>query len=558
MIKRIDIKNFGSFSEFEWNTSLFKNNNVFEFKKLNIIYGRNYSGKTTLSRIFRSFEVRKLPENYPNPQFEIITSDNSTLTQQDTTNHLLEIRVYNTDFVKENLSFLTNENEGEITPFAIIGGDNKRIEERIKEIDDELGDAAIEAGKRYELHQIQLKYSKEFEEFNNAKEELENQLRRHANDNIKPNRVYGESTYNINSIKDDIRTILGENLNILKDSEVDQMTKLLLETPLPSINQNVSIIPKFKTFFDETKDILSKQIKSSKSIQYLVNNALLETWVRKGMDIQRGADICGFCGQDLPEDIWRKLDAHFSKESKDLEGRIYTQIELIKNEIKFGDEFYIPEKDQFYESTRSEFQDAIENLRNTLSSYKTENQNLLNALKSRQNEIFRPITPPTCKDYSEEIRKRISAINKIIRRNNQKTNTLSEDQKKARRQLRLNDVLNFITINNLDNRKQEISDLGTKSEATKKLKLEFETHVKQLENKRNHLVSQLLDEKRGADQVNKYLNHSLGIDSLQLVAMEDESQARYKFQIMRGEQPAYNMSEGERSLVSFCYFLAKL
>ena len=187
-----------------------------------------------------------------------------------------------------------------------------------------------------------------------------------------------------------------------------------------------------------------------------------------------------------------------------------------------------------------------------------EPQNLLNALKSRQNYIFRPITTPTCNDYSEEIRKRISTINEIIRRNNQKTKTLSDDQKEARTQLRLNDVLNFITRINLGNQKLDITDLEKKSEATKKLKLECEAHVNQLENERNSLVSQLLDEKRGADQVNKYLNHSLGIDSLQLVAVEDESQARYKFHIMRGDQPAYNMSEGERSLVSFCYFLAKL
>ena len=27
-------------------------NNVAEFKKINILYGRNYSGKTTLSRIY--------------------------------------------------------------------------------------------------------------------------------------------------------------------------------------------------------------------------------------------------------------------------------------------------------------------------------------------------------------------------------------------------------------------------------------------------------------------------------------------------------------------------
>ena len=49
MIKSIDIKNFGSFSEFDWETQV-KNekNNVVEFKKLNILYGRNYSGQSLL------------------------------------------------------------------------------------------------------------------------------------------------------------------------------------------------------------------------------------------------------------------------------------------------------------------------------------------------------------------------------------------------------------------------------------------------------------------------------------------------------------------------------
>lgn len=377
MIKRIDIKKFGSFSEFEWKKYLIKNKNVSEFQKLNIIYGRNYSGKTTVSRILRSFEVQKLPENYSNPQFTIFSSDNSNLTQEDIANHPLEIRVYNTDFVKDNLSFLTNENEGAITPFAIIGEENKRIEEQIKEIDEELGDVTMNVGKRYELHQIEQQCTDEEKKFNKAKEDLENQLSRHANNVIKHNRIYGESNYFTTSINNDIRTIRDEELNILKDSEVDQMTKLLSETPRPSINQNVSFIPKFKSLCDESNDILSMEIKPTDTIQYLIDNALLQRWVREGMNVQReiDMDICGFCGQDLPENIWRKLDAHFSQETKDLEVRINKQIGLIENEIKSVDEIALPEKDQFYESTRLEFQDAMENLRNTLSSYKSENQN---------------------------------------------------------------------------------------------------------------------------------------------------------------------------------------
>ncbi|MEB3733722.1 AAA family ATPase [Halopseudomonas pachastrellae] len=37
--------------------------NIAEFKKINILYGRNYSGKTTLSRIFRALEPVRSPIN---------------------------------------------------------------------------------------------------------------------------------------------------------------------------------------------------------------------------------------------------------------------------------------------------------------------------------------------------------------------------------------------------------------------------------------------------------------------------------------------------------------
>ena len=57
-IKKIDlIKNMAVFRDFRWSSSVRDvGNNIAEFKQINILYGRNYSGKTTLSRIFRALE----------------------------------------------------------------------------------------------------------------------------------------------------------------------------------------------------------------------------------------------------------------------------------------------------------------------------------------------------------------------------------------------------------------------------------------------------------------------------------------------------------------------
>ncbi|WP_143292984.1 AAA family ATPase, partial [Burkholderia pseudomallei] len=75
MIEKIDIKSFGCFSDFAWNAEVRDHgNNVAKFKKMNVIYGRNYSGKTTLSRIIRSLETGSISPRYASPSFSITIS----------------------------------------------------------------------------------------------------------------------------------------------------------------------------------------------------------------------------------------------------------------------------------------------------------------------------------------------------------------------------------------------------------------------------------------------------------------------------------------------------
>ena len=66
MLKKIDIKKFGLFNGFTWSQ------NLGELKTVNIIYGRNYSGKTTLSRVFKSIENREVDQNYPDAEFSLL------------------------------------------------------------------------------------------------------------------------------------------------------------------------------------------------------------------------------------------------------------------------------------------------------------------------------------------------------------------------------------------------------------------------------------------------------------------------------------------------------
>lgn len=53
------------YHDFDWDTSVQeKNARPAEFQKVNILYGRNYSGKTTTSRILRALETGTLSDKY--------------------------------------------------------------------------------------------------------------------------------------------------------------------------------------------------------------------------------------------------------------------------------------------------------------------------------------------------------------------------------------------------------------------------------------------------------------------------------------------------------------
>ena len=60
LLKIENLSNFGIFQNFKWDEKVVdKQNNIKQFKKLNIIYARNYSGKTTLSRLMQCVEFKQ-------------------------------------------------------------------------------------------------------------------------------------------------------------------------------------------------------------------------------------------------------------------------------------------------------------------------------------------------------------------------------------------------------------------------------------------------------------------------------------------------------------------
>ena len=558
-IRKLDINNFGSYKDYSWNDALTSEH---EFKDVNIIYGRNYSGKTTLSRVFKCIENKSLHADYENLQFSFTLEDSSTI--QENTLHLntLDICVYNTDFVKENLNWLHNE-DGSIEPFAVLGGDNNQIEIKIKEIVDKLGDSPEEEKEEYnkgllfDFNNANQKYIASYKSHKTLNDKLEKKLRDKANQSIKQNIIYQNVNYNISSIKKDIQTITQNNIQKLDIETTTKYTKLIDENIKLDIKPLPEQKPKFEKYFLEVKEILNKKIKPSNPIQDLLNDNLLQEWVRKGREYHENKrDDCAFCGNPLDKQLWKKLDEHFSKESEELRNKINRLIEQLKNAKNSLDSFMVFSANEFYSIYQNDIENLLEKWNKLKINYKNNIEQLINKLDLRLNNIFKDIELELIDDVSNDILELIKKINVLIKQNNLKTKTLSDDQVKARNSLRLSEISSFIEDIDYNKKLADIKKLKKETENFKKIQDDIDNSIKQYQEDIRKLQTELKDESKGAELVNNYLENFFGYNGFKLVSLDDGSGVKYK--ILRDGKEAKNLSEGECSLISFCYFIAKI
>lgn len=221
-INKIDfINNMAVFQDFSWVDSIKnKDGNNDEFKKINIFYGRNYSGKTTLSRIFRALEIGSISDKYSSAEFQLSFSDGTIATQNALSSHGQLVRVFNEDFVKDNLRFIFDE-EQPINSFAILGEDNAKVEKDIEKHETELGSEEEKSGLLGELLGAEEKYTEASKIYKDKFKELEKELRYKAIDRIKGIRYdkrFNDSNYNFTKIQADLKIVTKKTYSLLLTS----------------------------------------------------------------------------------------------------------------------------------------------------------------------------------------------------------------------------------------------------------------------------------------------------------------------------------------------------
>jgi wobble nucleotide-excising tRNase len=571
-IKRISkIDNFGIFKNFDWDQNLsLGNNQTYDFKDINIFYGRNYSGKTSLSKIIRSLEKQGIPAKYDNPNFQIELSDNSIISQSNLSAFIHPIHIYNSDFIKENLKFIHDENAN-IESFSVtLGGDNQQILDRIQLLKDELGsnEENSKTGVYLSIQNKEKDVHDASENHRTKKNKLEKLLLDKAtrsSDSIKnQHEHFGNIRYDKRNLEADIFEVQKSSFQVLSEDQKTEKLLLIRQVELPNPPELQSYTLNFPSLMNSTVQILKTVVGGSQKIEELVQDSDLNSWVQQGHHLHKGRSNCAFCTNEINEQRQVELRQHFDHETQLLQNRIVDGIKQIKTLLESQSFIINFNINHYYQKYHGTLVELKANLHATIDLQKISLEQIIKLLEQKNGKLFTQLEAEYPMDYSDRIKAILEQISGIRDECIQLNINLKTQQSEAKNILRLNHVYHFLQNINYT---QQNSDINLAFLAIAPLETELTT----LKTRKGIILSdiqieeaRLKSEDEACIRINDIINHDFGHQHLSLEPIETSNTngQSIKFEIQRLKNgiktKAHNLSEGECSLISFCYFLAKI
>jgi wobble nucleotide-excising tRNase len=373
MIKRIQtVKNFGVFKNFTSGAQLP------DFKEKNIIYGWNYTGKTTLSRIFSSLKNKQLHPNFTEAEFKLQLSDNSEIKQTDLAACSLNVEVFNSEYIRENLKWDTDEN---VNGISFDVGENvairEEIEENLKRIENVNGNETVR-GKKEPFQTI----INEFNQFDASKFTAES--RRIKNDIF--NSLIEFDKRHFGTIKNAIISNLTTHV-ITDEIELSKVKKTSLAT-----NDRQPIIPiefesQVEELYNSLKGILATEPTKTDVITVLDNNSNLYYWTKAGIPLHESKSKCSFCDNEIEPERIKELNSYFSNAAAKVRESISECRKIIYSEkIRLESLNFPSSKNDFFDNNQDDYQTQLDSYQNIQNQYLEYLKHLLAELERKEKD----------------------------------------------------------------------------------------------------------------------------------------------------------------------------
>ncbi|MDD5069036.1 MAG: AAA family ATPase, partial [Candidatus Pacebacteria bacterium] len=527
-----EIMDSDAFDSFDWKGP--------DFRRYNLIYGWNGSGKTTTSRIFRSIECGAVATELGATQFQVVTED-GIMRNVDITAPSNGVRVFNDDFVKENLEF----HESKTKQILIVGNASIEAEGKIRSLEERRKEAGIERkvleeslGKIKPLDKIRKAASDEV-------------VKQFANTPLGTSDYSGRK-YNRKEVDDLLaKNIITEanvkSLVINKQEDIDRRREVI-----KSQRQKVPVFPETVEDFSQVfadANLLLQASPAAEKIDELSNDDERRLWVEDGYALHtaRGSHGCLFCGKTLDGGFLERLARFFTKEMDEVKKNVDVAIALLDTSPMRGETsqpdagLLLPDLSIEYLSFKAEADRYAVEIRAAIGK-------MTQALKDKRQNVQAVAPGLKIVEYPS---KAITGFNEVIAKmvaTIHKHNEQIDKKIEAAKEIELHIVAKTLVEKDYFSTKAEHDSLTTKIGG-------LTTEIDEIERKVAGLKSAILDSAIAIGKINGMLEEFFGRGH---ICLEPATGTDLGYVLKRRGKNARNLSEGEKNAVALAFFLTKL
>lgn len=512
---------------------------IFSFQKKNLIYGYNGSGKTTISRIFQYLGSGVTPLGLGTDfNFEIVLSNNKKIKRNSDLSELKDrILVYNEDYIEDNF----NWNEGSASP--ILGLGKEQIENQQQLSDARRNSEAI--AKR----------------INTAKKTQSDSLKAYKDHSTKCAKEIGREanitrpSFTASSLQTEYSSRDFSTVKLLSDEEYSSFRKTASQKDPPEKISEITEYtePAFDDVISQITSLLEETAKQARLAE-LDEHPLQEKWVETGYAYhdQNKLEQCLFCGETLSRERYEALANHFSEAVNDISKRASQMKDLMENIVQELKNLKqnLPRNNDFVETLRNEFDPVrlrLEELIVQGHGFAKIITQWLNAKLSAPASFLSVETEETImeiKKWQNEFTIIMDSVSELIGKHNEIVGKFENHRMAAQ-----NSIRDHLLARDYEEYKK-----------LKNLQLADETALKEIEAEEveltkliNTLETSMQDHASAAYDIDREVGFFLYHRGITMTPTENG------YQLTRADgSPVVKLSEGEKTAITFCYFIITL
>lgn len=514
------------FRDFAWP------NDLHAFSRFNVIYGWNGCGKTTLSSLLSLVEKRTaLSEGEVELEFDGTTKVSGA---ELASKPVPQVRVFNRDFINATL-----QSEGSaIAPIYFLGEDSVEKQKQVDNLKKDLAsaNAAVMTAKN-----DKTTAESSLDDFCVAQAKIIKGVLTTGN-----NAAY--NNYDKRNFKRGVQTLNAQSTAaaLLTDDQKATLRKQKDAQPKPSIEEVTAPSFDLATFRTELEALIGRSV-VAQTLDELTSNTNLASWVQQGLALHSGehaSETCRFCQKPLEAARRSALEAHFNDAFTTFQRELAALLSKLRMAKQSTGSLHLPETSRFYDHLVAEATTAIKSVTTDAKAVDSAIEALIARVEAKRDNPFSPAsTPPASAATTSTLASAIAALNTVVNRHNKTTEEFETSVDEACKKLESAYIIEahaeYIRL----------AEAVTNADATL---TKVQGKAASIQDEINTLERAILEHRRPADELTQELREYLGSDELRFEVKGTG------YALTRGGQTVSHLSEGERTAITFLYFLKSL